>query len=321
VGTFTAARRALAAGRAEDAARLVEVSLLEADELGDVYVSWPATTAAWILDRGADPADLEAERSRLVGVLGQGLTITERWPDYAAKVTSAAQLCRAGELAADTAIEEARACWQAIHDDAVDLVSGMVDVAVRLVGEDALGSLWDHLMVDWYDAHESCYTLDNQPWAESARQLTVAIFDGFHAHLTGSDRSGDVEVIEEPDRIGFRFAPCGSGGRSLAAGITDGKPRAGAPYDFAVTTEPHDWAWNKVGVCSYCVHCCQLNELMPIDRLGYPTRVIDAPTWPTSDPNPTCTWWIYRHPSLVPNEVYARVGRTPDRRPHLEGAR
>ena len=96
-------------------------------------------------------------------------------------------------------------------------------------------------------------------------------------------------------------------------------PRSAPPYDFAVTTRPHDWAWNKVGVCSYCVHCCQLNEVMPIDRLGYPTRVIDAPTWPATEPNPSCTWWIYRDPSLVPDAVYERVGRTASRRPTGRG--
>ncbi|WP_436701739.1 hypothetical protein [Nocardioides sp. BYT-33-1] len=320
-GTFAAAGRALAAGRGEEAAQLLEVSVLEADELRDVYGRWPATTAAWVRARGIDPAVLEREETRLLRLLGQEPAdgIAERWGTYVERAEHAARLCRDGGTAAAAAVEDARACWQGIHDDAVDLVSGMVDLAVRLVGEDALGELWDHLMADWYDAHERRYALASQPWAESARQLAVAVFDGFHAHLTGPDRSGAVEVIEEPDRIGFRFAPCGSGGRSLAAGITGGSPRAAAPYGFAVTTRPHDWAWNKVGVCSYCVHCCQLNEVMPIDRLGYPTRVIDAPTWPATEENPTCTWWIYRDPALVPDAGYERVGRSPRRRPRAEG--
>jgi hypothetical protein len=170
-------------------------------------------------------------------------------------------------------------------------------------------------MSDWYDAHTSRYALTNQPWSDSARQLTIAILDGFHAHLAGTARQGDIEIIEEPHRTGFRFAPCGSGGRSLDARITDGAPRAAAPYGFAVTTRPHDFAWNKVGICSYCVHCCQLNERMPIDRLGYPTRVIDAPTWTPDQPTTTCTWWVYHHPADIPDEAYHRVGRDPRRRP------
>ncbi|MDZ7884007.1 MAG: hypothetical protein U5N53_14355 [Mycobacterium sp.] len=62
----------------------------------------------------------------------------------------------------------------------------------------------------------------------------------------------------------------------MDARVSDGNPRAAGPFNFAVTTERHDWARNTVGICSYCVHCCQLNEVMPIDRLGFPTRVIDA---------------------------------------------
>lgn len=317
-GTFKAANRALAEQRHDDAAELVSVSLLEAEELCDVYGRWPETAVEWLLARGIASADLDAERARLATVLGTSPSaggIREQWPEYVAAVERAAALCRGRADEARAAVDEAHAIWLAMHDRAVDQVAGMVDVAVRLVGEDELGNLWDHLMADWYDVHESRYSLDNQSWSESARQLAVTIFDGFHAHLSGPDRSGDVEVIEEDDRIGFRFAPCGSGGRSLASGITGGAPRSAAPYGFAVTTRPHDWAWNTVGICSYCVHCCQLNEIMPIDRLGYPTRVIDAPTWPSEKDNPTCTWWIYRDPSLVPDAVYARVGRTPDRRP------
>ena len=82
-----------------------------------------------------------------------------------------------------------------------------------------------------------------------------------------------------------------------------------------MTTEQHDWAWNAAGVCAYCVHCCLLNEVVPIERLGYPTRVIEPPLWPAARENATCTWWVYDDPSLIPDWVYERVGASPDRRP------
>lgn len=322
-GTFAAAVRAAAAGRGAEAADLLAVSVLEAEELRDIYQRWPELTASWIADRGVEPALLEDEQARLGDLIGQRAMagIEAEWPAFTDAVDVAAARCRAADPSAVAAIDAARATWMGIHDRAVDRVSGLVDIAVRLVGEDHLGALWDSLMGDWYDVHEQRYALTSQPWTESARQLAVAILDGFHAHLTGVDRSGEVAVIDEADRVGFRFAPCGSGGRSVAAGITDGQPRAGAPFDFAVTTRPHDWAWNTVGICSYCVHCCQLNEVMPIDRLGYPTRVIEPPTWPSTDPNPACTWWVYRDPSLVPDWAYTRVGRDPGARPAAPGER
>ncbi|OBC17442.1 hypothetical protein A5784_23905 [Mycobacterium sp. 852013-50091_SCH5140682] len=320
-GTFGVAAEKLTAGDGAAAAQLVEVAVLEADELRDIYERWPEATTEWILGHGVPAEKVTAAVAALTTLIGAPAMegIQAQWPQFTAAVDTAAAACRRGTSDAADAIEHARAVWQGIHDRAVDRVAGLVDIATRLVGEDSLGGLWDFLMDDWYEVHARRYSLDNQPWSDSAHQLMVAIVDGFHAHLTGTGRAGDIEIIDEPTRIGFRFAPCGSGGRSLDPRITDGAPRSGAPFGFAVTTEPHDWAWNAVGICSYCVHCCQLNEVMPIDRLGYPTRVIDAPTWDPDAPVTSCTWWVYRDPADVPDYVYRRVGRDPGRRPVPHG--
>ncbi|MFL6084211.1 MAG: hypothetical protein ACJ74F_13605 [Mycobacterium sp.] len=322
-GTFRTATERASAGDWDVAAALVEVSVAEADELRDVYERWPAATLSWLRGRGVQPAVLDAALSRLRDLIGAQATdgIEAEWPTFTTVVRDAARACRTQQSYAVAAIEQARLQWLGIHDRAVDRVSGVIDIAVKTVGEDSLGDLWDFLMGDWYDLHASRYSLDTQPWETSAHQLMIAIVDGFHAHLTGIGRQGDIEIIEEPTRIGFRFAPCGSGGRSLDALITDGGPRAAAPFEFAVTTAPHDWAWNTIGICSYCVHCCLLNEVMPIDRLGYPTRVIDAPTWNAAQPVTSCTWWIYRDPADVPDRIYRRVGRDPMHRPTRQGDR
>lgn len=316
-GTFRTAIERVEAQQWEAAAQLVEVAVLEAEELNDVYQRWPAATMQWIRDHDVAQADLDRALARLTALIGdQAMAgINAEWPTFTDAVAVAARACRDQDPAAAGLIETARQAWQQIHDRAVDRVAGIVGIAVTLVGEPALGELWDFLMADWYEIHERRYALDNQPWSESAHQLMIAIVDGFHAHLAGTGRQGDIELIEEPGRTGFRFAPCGSGGRSLDARITDGVPRSGAPFGFAVTTEPHDWAWNTVGICSYCVHCCQLNEVMPIDRLGYPTRVIDPPTWTPDSPTTSCTWWVYHDLADIPDHVYHRVGRDPARRP------
>jgi len=103
-----------------------------------------------------------------------------------------------------------------------------------------------------------------------------------------------VTVEEQPDRVALSFHPCGSGGRILAEGR------------HGVVEGAHDFAWNTPGVCRYCVHCCVLQQLGPIDAFGYPARVIDPPT----EPGQHCTWTVYRDPSLVPDAAYERVGRT-----------
>lgn len=320
-GTFKEATRAVREQRFNDAAELVEVSLLEAQELREVYELWPEAITAWMREQGASDTQITAETRRLHSVIGDSAMagIEAAWPAYEAAAHRAAGACVLRTPAAAELIETARETWMRMHDEAVDRVSGLIDVAVRVLGEGRLADLWDRLLADWYEIHARRYSPENQAWDISAHQLMVSIVDGFHAHLAGTARQGDIELIHQQDRIGFRFAPCGSGGRAVDSTITDGQPRSGQPFDFAVTTEKHDWAWNKKGICSYCVHCCLLNEVMPIDRLGYPTRVIDPPVWTGEGhdqrSDTSCTWWIYKHPSLVPDEIYTRVGRTPDRRP------
>ena len=310
VGTFRAARARLAAGDGAAAAELLAVAVLEAEELHDVYGRWPAEVLRWLEALDSPRGALDAELARLRTVVGDEAMdgFEDGWTEYVRRTEDASDASRAGDPRATLMVEDTRAHWQHVHDLAVDRLYGLLDVAVRLAGEDRLREVWDLLMADWYDAHEQRLDLENQPWAESARQLRFAILDGFHAHLTGPGRQGDVELLEDEDRWGFRFAPCGSGGRTLTED-PDRPALPGPPYGFAVTTEKHDWAWNTVGICAYCVHCCLLNELVPIERLGYPTRVIDPPVWPSDGADPRCTWWVYKDPRRVPDDVFRRVGR------------
>lgn len=319
-GTYRVAQERLAEGRGPAAAELLELAVREAEEAHEIYGIWPAQTLQWIRDQGIPDLEVAPRLARLRALIGDAAIddLEPGWQGYLALTEQAVAACHAGDADASSLVEQTRAQWQRVHDGAVDYMYGVIDIAVRVVGEDRLGDLWNMLMSDWYDAHEQRLDIRKQPWSESAHQLQVAILDGFHAHLTGPERMGDVEIIEEADRRGFRFAPCGSGGRTMSEQA--GHPRTAPPFNFAVTEGEHDWAWNTRGICAYCVHCCLLNELVPIDRLGYPTRVIDPPTWPADREDARCTWWVYRDPSLVPDSVYHRVGRSPVGRPAAPGA-
>jgi hypothetical protein len=48
-----------------------------------------------------------------------------------------------------------------------------------------------------------------------------------------------------------------------------------------------------------------LQQLKPIDNLGFPARVIDPPL----APGDSCRWTVYRDPGDVPESAYRRVGR------------
>lgn len=314
IGTYTVIRDKIDAADWAAAADLIGVTIEEAAELREIFEAWPAEILGWLAAQGAAPDAIAAERDRVAGLLraqhGRAYDLPAEWDRYVALTEAAVAACRARDAVASRArADEAREAWRQVHDYCVDEIYALLDAVVRLRGEDALPGVWDHLMRDWYDDHAARLDVRRQPWPESARQLMTAIVHGFHGHLSGTDREGGMTFVEEDDRYGFRFDPCGSGGRVIRDDTTGGKPRPAEPFSLAVTTRPHDWSFGRAGVQAYCVHCCLLNMVMPIDRLGYPTRVIDPPTWPEARTGAPCTWWVYKDPALVPDEVYERVGR------------
>ncbi len=311
--TYSLAARALHDGRGAEAAELARYTVQEALEAYELFSEWSQTIPAFMAERGVAPDVIAAETARLAGLLtlpdGTPFDGDAGWASYRTQIEDFARRAEAGAGAEALAmLDGARTTWRDTHDRLCDAVYGWIDAASRHLGEAIVGPLWDMLMQPMYDYYVR-YDLDNHPWPRSFDLLMHYALEGMRGHLTGPGRMGDLEVIEEEDRWAIRFDPCGSGGRTLRDDPDTGTgPRTEAPYGFGVTQEPHDWSWNKTGICLYCVHCCQLNERMPIARFGYPTRVVEPPVWPAARSGAKCTWYVYKHPSLVPDEVYRRVG-------------
>ena len=256
-------------GRHADAAALARHLVVEAQEIHDLYGEWTRRIPEIAGLAAADPAPFERD-----------------WRAFA-------DACSA--FAESTNLDELLGLWEVAHDRHLEHVATLVDEAVERLGEDRLGELWAELQRDGIAFYRETYGPD-RPWPQSAERLVQSAIEGMHGHLGGPRRRGEVTVAEHADRIALSFDVCGSGGRLLAGrahGVVDGA---------------HGFAWSTRGVCRYCVHCCVLQQLTPIDDLGYPARVIDPPT----RPGDSCTWTVYRDPSLVPDEAFARVGRRRD---------
>ena len=261
--------RALAEGRREDAAALARHLVVEAQEIHDLYADWAARLPA------------------LAGVPARDLAPFEA--GWQAFVAACERFAEAPDL------DALLARWHDAHDRGLELVADLIDVACEALGEERLGEVWAELQRDGTAFYRATYGPD-RPWPASAERLVQAAIEGMHGHLGGPRRRGEVQVAEHEDRINLTFATCGSGGRVLAAGR------------HGVVEGTHDFAWRTPGVCRYCVHCCVLQQLTPIDDFGHPARVVEPPTRP-GDP---CTWTVYRDPALVPDEAYIRVGRRRD---------
>lgn len=319
--TYLLAAQAAQEGRGEDAADLARYTIQEALEAYELFTAWCQEIPQFLLGRGIGQEQLAAEAERLEELWksedGAAFNAVSGWAAYQELIERFAT--GAVEGRADPAtLDEARAIWRDTHDRLCDGVYFWTDAAARLLGEAVVGELWDVLMQPMYDYYVR-YDVDNHPWPRSFDLLMHYALEGLRGHLTGPGRTGSIEVIEEEDRWALRFDPCGSGGRTMRDDPDTGQgPRMQPPWNLGVTTKEYDWSWNKKGICLYCVHCCQLNERMPMRRFGYPTRVVEPPVWPEAQQGSKCTWYIYKDPSLVPEEVYRRVGA---RKPEQLGGR
>ncbi len=123
-------------------------------------------------------------------------------------------------------------------------------------------------------------------------------------HRGGPKQDGELEIIEEDDRISIKMDPCGSGGRMRRGDPVDRTPsRLGPPYNFGKTEKGYPWCWGKKDVPYYCIHCA-VNEILPIEWGGYPLWV----TGYSDDHEAPCYWHFYRDPKLIPEEYFTRLG-------------
>jgi hypothetical protein len=142
-------------------------------------------------------------------------------------------------------------------------------------------------------------------------ELVLVLAEHLRGHLSGTDRRGSVEIIDEPDRYRLRFAPCGSGG-ALRARIARLPADVRTRFGTFVSASPS--TWGRAGdVPIYCSHCAD-NERESIERL-------QRLAWVTEfDPDPTrpCGFTIYKDPAHVPSQYFVRLGLRPPERPAHE---
>lgn len=281
---------ALAEGRPEDAAALGRHLIVEAQEIHDLYTDWSRAVPDILAHGGVSPEELAAESERLTSLTGAADPEAD-WNRFVLAVHDFTEGC-AQASGHEARLSRAVEAWRRAHDRHRDLVAAWIDLAVRVLGEERLGELWRQLMSDGIEAYRR-YDPRINSWRESLPFVVQTAIEGMHGHLGGPRGRGEVSVAEHDDRVELEFDPCGSGGRIRAA------------ERFGVTSGRHDWAWNERGVCHYCVHCCVLMQLEPIDRIGFPVRVIDPPL----RPGEPCRWTVYRDPADVPEAAYRRVGR------------
>ena len=318
VSTVQRIEEAIAAGQMEVAAQLVDYFMEEAKVCHNVYQVWAEGFERWLAERGVDVC---AERERLNRLLafpdGEPFEPLPRWSALGARAGALAADMRGMVLDEEDAharLHELREGWRQLHDRWADLQAGLLTVVARRFGEAAIGDCYRAVLEPFLRERYGPYDLRARPYEDTVERNLYLAFEAMRAHLVGPDRLGNMELTEHDDRWVIAFDPCGSGGRGQRGDPIEGTPsRSEPPYEFGVTQEAHDWAWNEKGVCYYCAHCCLTNELWAVEQWGAPVRVTDSPLHPDEtvgpDPKP-CTWTIYKSVDAVPEEAYRRIGRT-----------
>lgn len=315
-------RRILERLDAEDwanAAELAEYFVDEAAVCWKLYRQWLADLESFLRDEGVAESALIDIRERLIDLTrlpdGSMFDTFALWDDFRNQmgvVTSAARDGKA--VVARRHLESAKEVWRQTHDRDVDMTyCYMSEVAGRL-GDDAIPRMYDRVLLPLFAWRYEKFDIDKFPWDESLETLLYVSCEAMRGHLVGPERTGDFEFAEYADRFELQFDPCGSGGRTLRGDPIEGTPsRMEPPYNWRVSEEERDWNHFQKGVCLYCAHCIILMEHMPMDRFGYPVRVVDPPIYGQVDDEGApqkCKWTMYKDPTAAPEEVYERSGRT-----------
>lgn len=320
----------LKAGRREVAAQLVDSFLEEAKVVYVIYKVWTAGFVDWLTSQGVTDAERDAEQARLEALVrypdGTPLNPVERWAELGAHGGRIAAGIRSYDLpmaAANQELAELSEEWRKLHDRYADLMAGWLAYVARRFGEARLEDCYRAVLEPYIQERYMPFDVRQHTYESTLERNLYTVFEAMRAHLVGPARDGHMDYEEHDDRYVVSFDPCGSGGRQLRGDAIEGTgSRVLEPYEFGVTQEKHDWAWNTEGICYYCAHCCFTLEKLPIERWGSPVRVVDPPVWGGSaDADSTtrkCRWTIYKSLEAIPESAYARIGHTKPQLPVIQ---
>jgi len=105
---------------------------------------------------------------------------------------------------------------------------------------------------------------------------------------------GNCSITEEPDRYVVACDPCGSGGQLR-------RTKEVLPMKRA-----YFWTWGKRDIPHYCIHCCVIWEILPIELRGYPIRINEI----AENPLDPCIHFYYKRPESIPETFYMRIGQS-----------
>jgi hypothetical protein len=320
VSTYRKIHEALDEGRFADASELAAYFVDEGKVCWVLYRQWILDLEGFLTDEGVSPDELAAITAQIEHAVrlpdGMPFDSDAHWARFNELIEQVVSASAEGDaVSAKRLMDEAKEIWRQTHDRDVDHTYGLMSAVCERFGEQTLPRMYERVLLPLFAWRYEKFDIDKHPWEEGLEALMYVACEAMRGHLVGPERTGDMELIETEDRYIVRFDPCGSGQRTVRGDWIEGTPpRMEPPYSWKVSEEEHDWNHFTKGTCFYCAHCIVLMEHMPMDRFGYPVRVIDPPTYPDTNKDPAvrqrCQWQMFKDPTTVPEEYYTRSGRT-----------
>ena len=319
VSTYRKIKAAVAAGDWDHAAELADYFTDEANVCFSLYRQWINDLNGFLKERGCGPEELADVNAAIVAKIalpdGSPWNPHRHWDSYKRQQRELlAHIHRAQAEEAEAALDRMKETWRQTHDRDVDHTYGLMSEIQERHGGQGIVDMFQKLLVPLFAWRYEKFDVDRHPWDEGLEALMLVACEAMRGHLVGPERTGDFELEETDDRFILRFDPCGSGQRTIRGDWIENTPaRMQPPYNWGVSQEEASWNHFQKGVCLYCAHCIILMEEMPMDRFGYPVRVVDPPVYPDVNRDPEarqrCQWQMFKDPTQVPAEYYERVGR------------
>lgn len=317
IPTYTKIAEAIKACDGESAKQYIDFFDVEAAVCYKLFDQWVVDIERFLTEKGMSAAELDGVRLDLTLLVNRGYFGRDDYDAYDRRqerleyMSMKAKLCRYLNAPPEEALNVLAAFkdkWCSIHDRDVDLLSGLLNTVHLHHGDIAIGEvIRDYVIGNLFSFRYERFDVSKKKWEDSFKTLVYLSIESMRGHLVGPERDGTMGLVEDDEKVTITFAPCGSGGRISAGDTLHGTPsRHEAPYYFKMMENKYDFSWKKSGVCHYCVHCSVLVEKIPMERFGYPLRVVEPPVYP--DHTKVCKWTMYKNPRNVPEWVYERMG-------------
>lgn len=307
IPTFDLMREALAAGDREAAVGLARYQATETRAVYFIFTRWIEELLSLVAAGGTAHDDDLDRLTRLLGPVPSPELPERVFPEREDDLIEA--MGRGDETEVESRISDLRQSQIEHHDRLADWCWGLLTILQSRTSEEEFGLQLRMSMEPWIAER---YKVLEGMTMEEIFELTI---EGMRGHFGGPDRAGSIDVLDLEDRWVMEFDPCGTGGRMRRGDEASGQgSREEAPFEFSSVAGAYPWTWGAEGVCSYCAHCSFVNEIIPIERLGYPMRVTEYP----QNRDDRCRWTIFKDPALVPDSAFERVGKTPPSRESSE---